>query len=280
MNCPNCGFSLDPNFTGPCPRCGQPITGSVPANSGGYGMGMDAFSQSPTILSSGPASPNANSPTNESFGLPYPNQSNPNENYGLAYPSQSAPSSAPSAWPGQPSGYNAPGTLPPYASGGFAPQPPAPLPPRKSRSSLIIGLLLVVVVLLASGLGIALYALNTHHQQGLAGAGATATSSLTTPTPTATPGRTILFQDPLTSNTYDWANDSHCFFQNKSYHVRDAYVCYAPAGNIVDATISVDAFQVSGSLIWFYGLLFRRVSTGNFYVFVIDGNSQWKFSNL
>lgn len=208
MNCPNCVFSLDPNFTGPCPRCGQPITGSAPANAGGYGLGMDPFSQSPTILSSGPVPPRASGP-NENYGSPYSNQSTPNDNYGFSYPSQNPPPSAPSgwpsapppalnawqgpppgvsnAWPGQPSGYNSPGYPPPYSPAGFPPQPPAPMPQRKGRTGLIIGTLVILVVLLVSGLGIALFALNGRNRQGQTGAGATATASLATPSPTPAP---------------------------------------------------------------------------------------------
>lgn len=167
---------------------------------------------------------------------------------------------------------------PPYSPGGFAPQPPAPLPPRKSRSGLIIGMLLVVVVLLVSGLGIALYALNARNQQGQAGAGATATSPLTTPSPTATPGGTILFQDPLTSNANGWLDSNgHCFFQDNAYHIKNSYYCLAPAGNIADANISVQAKQVAGSLRYPYGIVFRRASSGNWYEFDIDSNSKWVF---
>jgi hypothetical protein len=148
------------------------------------------------------------------------------------------------------------------------------MPPRKSRTGLIIGSLAVVVVLLLGGLGVILLTSNSHNQPGTTGVGVTATTALTpSPTPTPTP----LFQDPLTSNANGWSNDSNCFFQGGAYHIKDGFICYAPADSVGDAAISVDVKQLSGPLLNPYGLVFRRTSTGNYYEFDIDGNGKWAF---
>jgi hypothetical protein len=223
---------------------------------------MDAFSQSPTMLSSGPVPPDA--------GVP-------GENYGLAYPNQSMPPAAPYPWPGAPSSTVPPGPILPLAPGGFSPLP-STTPPRKSRSGLIIGILLALIVVLAGGLGVSLYALNTHNQQGQAGVGTATPAASPTSFPTPTSNETIILQDPLTSNTNGWANDadkSHCFFQDNSYYVRDNYVCYTPTANIADEAISVQVKQVAGSALYPYGIVFRREGPVTWYEFDIDSNGKW-----
>ena len=163
----------------------------------------------------------------------------------------------------------------------MAPLPPTSTPPRKGRGGLIIGVLIALVVLLASGLGVSLYALNARNQQtGQTGTSSpsTATTATASPTPTSTGTGAVLYQDAFTSEATGWSNDSHCFFEKNSYHVRDGYLCYAPAGNIGDGNFSVDAYQVSGDPVWFYGIVVRRVSKGNYYAFYVDGNSQFLFS--
>ncbi|HLW00650.1 MAG TPA: family 16 glycoside hydrolase [Ktedonobacterales bacterium] len=186
-----------------------------------------------------------------------------------------SPSTSPSAPMYTPS---VPPSYPPMQPpGGMAPLPPAPTPPRRGRSGLIIGTLLVLIVLLAGGLGVSLYALNARNAQQRQTGGATSTAA---PSPTPTPGEVVLFQDSLTSNTNGWANDaneSHCFFKDKSYHVKDGYYCLAPAGSVSDANITVQVKQVAGSLRYAYGIVFRRASPGNWYEFDIDSNSKWVF---
>jgi hypothetical protein len=173
-------------------------------------------------------------------------------------------------------------TYPPtYPPGVLAPLPPTSTPPRKGRGGLIVGCLIALVVLLASGLGVSLLVLNARNQQtGQTGTSSTSTATAATssPSPTSTGTGAVLYQAAFTSGATGWANDSHCFFQKNSYHVRDGYVCYAPAGNTGDGNFSVDAYQVSGSPLWFYGIVVRRVSKGNFYAFYIDGNSKFLFS--
>lgn len=102
-----------------------------------------------------------------------------------------------------------------------------------------------------------------------------------TPFPGTTPGETVLFQDPLTSNTNGWINDPlRCFFQNNAYHIQNGYICFAPAGITSDVNISVDAAQISGPTSAAYGIILRRASQGNYYQFVIDSNSQWGFGKV
>lgn len=96
----------------------------------------------------------------------------------------------------------------------------------------------------------------------------------------AIPGsNSVLFSDPLTTDNNGWSSDgSHCFFQNLAYHVKNNIVCYSSVGSIGDATISVQVKQVAGSLLLPYGLVFRRVSQGNWYEFSIDSTGNWSFS--
>jgi hypothetical protein len=88
----------------------------------------------------------------------------------------------------------------------------------------------------------------------------------------------VLFSDSLASNANGWGdNNGHCFFQDNAYHIKNNYICYAPAGDISDANVTVQAKQVAGSLLYPYGIVFRRTSTGNWYEFDIDSNSKWTF---
>jgi hypothetical protein len=96
----------------------------------------------------------------------------------------------------------------------------------------------------------------------------------------AIPGpHSVLFSDPLTTNINGWSSDiNHCFFQDLAYHVKNNIVCYSSVGSIGDATISVQVKQIAGSLLLPYGLVFRRVSQGNWYEFTIDSTGNWSFS--
>lgn len=149
-----------------------------------------------------------------------------------------------------------------------APRPPV-LPQRKSRTGIIVGVVVTLIVVACFGVGLALIAqhgnlVRTPGNQGTA-------------TAVAAAHERVFFQDPLTSNTNDWPVDSYCFFQNSAYHIRDGYLCYAPIGSLTDQSVSVDVQQVSGPNGWFYGLALRRTSKGNSYVFDIDSNGDWLF---
>ena len=157
------------------------------------------------------------------------------------------------------------GPTPPDSSGDSA---PLPAPPRKRKTGLIIGILIALAVILASALGVSLYAL-AHNQQ-----------SASMPAPTATPNATILYQNSFTLNATEWLSDSHCFFQNGAYHIKDGYICFAPAGVIPEGNISVDAQQVAGPNNWLYGLVFRHTSQGDYYQFGIDSHGDWYFGKV
>jgi hypothetical protein len=253
MICPYCSLYISQDDTPTCPRCGKALGGAW-TNGENFGPPVNPMEQAPTVFSSGsfpsgqgtPVSPSVSGPSQPFYAPGQPPTSS--GNVGMS--------------PGAP-------VMPP-AWGAPAPMPPA-VPPRKSRTGWIIGALVVIIVLLACGLGVSLIAL--HGQSNKQGAAPTTLSG-----PTFTPSETVLFQDPLTSDVNGWLVDSHCLFKNGSYHIVASYLCYAPAGSISDATISVDVQQISGPLTWFYGLMLRRASTGNYYAFYIDSNSKWGFS--
>lgn len=155
---------------------------------------------------------------------------------------------------------------------------PPPQPVRKSSTKKIVlitlgitaGSLLLCAILLVVTLG-------------FIGQAALKQSIHNTPTPFAgtTPGQTILFQDPLTSNTNGWANDPlHCFFRDNGYHIQNGYICYAPAGITDDVNISVDVAQINGSTSSAYGIILRTASQGNYYQFEINSNSEWDFGKV
>ena len=186
---------------------------------------------------------------------------------------QPAPGSVPLAPGYPPPGYGyPPGFAPPWL-----PQP-RPAPPRKSNTGLIVGIiaLVVILVVVCTG-GLILLVRAGAHNNPPAGApnlaGATATAAAT-----ATGSGQVLLNDPLTSNTNGWPDDSgRCFFKADGYHIAQGTICYAPVGEVNDISITVQAKQVSGSVTGSYGIVFRRVSTGNYYAFEIDGQGEWTF---
>jgi hypothetical protein len=171
---------------------------------------------------------------------------------------------------GQPqygTGYGAPGGYP----GAYRPGmdwKPTSGPSRPPFGRIIAG---VVAVLVLIAVGVSVY-YQTHAQptpplttaQVSASATAAANSSNT------------LLADSLMNNTNGWDQDgTHCYFAQDGYHIRDGYLCYAPIGVQTDGTESVTAKEVSGPTDHGYGLVFRRASKGNYYMFVIYSNSEW-----
>lgn len=136
--------------------------------------------------------------------------------------------------------------------------PPARKLSRR-RLQIITYLALSAILLLCCGVGFALYLSKTPGKVTSAG---------------------LTFQDELSDNSPGWIVDNHCFFKDGSYDIVASYVCYAPAGSSHDANLSVRVKQVAGPLDWFYGLVFRRASAGNWYEFEIDGNSNWRFAKI
>ena len=176
--------------------------------------------------------------------------------------------------------------LPPQPTFQFQPQFSAPATPRlqqpgsayptgktrKTRRVLLSLLSTTLIIGFCIGCPFAVLYVQAAHNANLATA---------TPLPQTTPGAAILFQDPLTNDTRGWADtNGNCFFQDNAYHIKDNYVCYAPAGIISDANITVQARQLTGSLLEPYGMIFRQTSTGNWYAFFINSNSQWAFDKV
>lgn len=282
MPCPACGFSIADPATPQCPNCGRPlVTPSSPQYYGGSVVG-----DTPSYGGQAPA---------PAFGYgPYaPLGSRQDYPTNPSYPEQPAPPSAPPPWgyyappsaPPPPSSY-APPSVPfgyaPYGPQGYQPYAPPPPPPPRRRDSLvaIIASVLVVIALITVG-GAALVLSQNRSASGTPGAqtsySSTSAAGVAT-TPTVTPAVNVLFQDNFTSNTSGWSNDSHCFYASDGYHVRDGYICYAPAGEMSDIVVSANIKQVAGETNWFYGVVVRRASKGNFYALYIDSNGEWKFS--
>lgn len=289
MNCPNCGLQItDPRLPS-CPRCGQPLRAPMPdqqpqAGTPTYpGYGAPGFGAQPTTP-----------PAASSFGdqTPYPGA-------GYGQPPAAPPAYGGDPYAGQPpagaqSGYPAYGqpaapSTPFYGQGmgqgmpGGYPMPqqpgyPMPQPPQRKRNlGLIIGIPVAVVLVLCIG-GFA----------GLAYIGSrlpatsTSTSTNTGTSATSTPTEQVIFQDALTSSSHDgnWPNDSNCIFASDGYHVKGGYLCYAPTDDVSNGTISVNAKQTNGDITQGYGLVLRRASKGNYYIFVIDSNGKWAFYKL
>ena len=291
MNCPNCGLQItDPRLPN-CPRCGQALHTPVPdqqpqAGTPTYpGYGAPGFGAQPTTPSSassfgeqapypgaGYSQPPAAPPAYG--GEPYASQQSSGGQPG--YPAYGQPAAPSTPYYGQPA---APST-PYYGQGmpGGYPMPqqpgyPAPQPPRRGRNLwLIIGIPVAVVLVLCIGAFAGLAYIGSRLPE-------TSTSTSTTTSATATPSEQVIFQDALTSSSHDdnWPNESNCTFASDGYHVKGGYLCYAPAGNVSDATISVQVKQTSGDVAQGYGLVLRRTSTGNYYIFAIDSSGEWAF---
>jgi len=157
------------------------------------------------------------------------------------------------------------------------PRPPlAPLPERKSHTGLIVTVVAVVVIVLAACVGGTIWAAQSLGQTTInnaPGVGDGTSTSGQTPVATATP--VLIYGDTFASNADGWSSDpGHCYFGSDGYHAA-GYICYAPAGNQTDVIVSTTVQQTSGSTTEGYGLVFRRVASGNYYRFMIDSASEW-----
>lgn len=183
----------------------------------------------------------------------------------------------------QPSGGYAPPSMPlgypPYGPQGNPAYLPPPPPRRRGPVIAIVSSILVVIALIvAAGAAIVL-----SKQSGSATStpGAkTSYAGTVTPgaTATAATGGHVIFQDDFSSSSSGWLNDSHCFYASDGYHIPDGYICYAPTDQLADAVVSADAHQTTGDTGWFYGVVFRRVSKGNYYSMAINSVGDWKFA--
>lgn len=84
------------------------------------------------------------------------------------------------------------------------------------------------------------------------------------------------FTDPLTSDTHGWTSSGDCSFFGSAYHVNPAplegaVVCFSPTGSFANFDMHVTCESFGGPNNYGYGLAFRHVSRGDFYVFVMDG---------
>jgi hypothetical protein len=150
--------------------------------------------------------------------------------------------------------------------------PPAPVKPRPSRNRRRLASIIAFIVILGACAGYGYLTFVVH-------GGPKPTSA------TNIPDTNALFSDPLTSDINGWSViDSHCFFQDNTYHIKDSVVCFAPyTHSVSDASITVQAKQVAGPLTQLYGIIFRGSNRlagstdGNWYEFAIDSDRQWGF---
>ncbi|MGZ3673026.1 MAG: hypothetical protein ACXVCO_01835 [Ktedonobacterales bacterium] len=284
MNCPNCGLQItDPRLPS-CPRCGQPLHASAPDQQPQSGMptypGYGAQPATPPTSYGVPPS----APSGFGDQAPYPGAGYGQPSYGQPPYGQPAGPSTPMY--GQPAGPSTPmygeygqpaGPSTPYYGqgmpGGYPPpQPgyPMPQPPQRKRNlGLIIGVPVAIVLVLCIGGFAALAYIGSH----------VSTPTSTNPGTSATPGEQVLFQDALTSSSHKdgWPEDGNCSFASDGYHVNGAYLCYAPTDDVSNGSISVQVAQVKGDTTQDYGLVFRRASKGNYYVFAILSTGKWDF---
>ncbi|HEX5159417.1 MAG TPA: hypothetical protein VFW17_19565 [Ktedonobacterales bacterium] len=184
-------------------------------------------------------------------------------------PPQQPAHGTPTAQPGYQAGYPAATGQQPWTG-----QVQTPPQQKKSRAGCIVGCLvaLVLVVALAGG---GLFFLR-NQANGLSVAGITLGGTNTGPG-----GGTLIYQDALDGSTKSqWTNDSNCFFGSGGYHINAGFICYAPSDKVGDAATTVSTKQISGPITYFYGLVVRRVSKGNYYEFQVDANGKWRFGKV
>jgi hypothetical protein len=162
---------------------------------------------------------------------------------------------------GQPAGPS----MPYYGPGMPAPWAVPLAPAQKSRTGLIVGLLVALLVVVAGG-GTAAVLVLSHGG-----------SPFGSPGTTATPPQTIVYSSSLTGSVADWPSGQGCSPQSDGFHITASIACYPHASDAGDARITVIAKQASGDTTSFYGIAFRRSGTGNNYVFRVDSNGDWSF---
>jgi hypothetical protein len=141
---------------------------------------------------------------------------------------------------------------PPPVWAGAAP-PPQPKP-RKRRTWLVVLLLVVVVVCI-----------------GLV---------LVSQLPSLTANGAV-YNNSLRVSASGWVTNGNCFFGVDGYHIKGSYICYAPIAAQQNATATVKAKQTDGEdTFLFYGIVLRRISAGNYYMFAIDSEGKWRFGKV
>jgi hypothetical protein len=195
-----------------------------------------------------------------------------------------SPETAPPTAPAQPASPTAPGSPPAGAPGGYGAPPGAPPTAPRQRSPLSFVLGFLTAILLLGLIAAALYYLGPG-QSILPETHATATVTTTATTPpstptlaaTATPTERIIYQDSLSTSGSGtgWSNDPACAFKPDGLHVIGLVICFAPPDALADGTVTVTLKQVSGATNRFEGIVFRRLSTGSYYITQIDGLGRW-----
>ena len=249
MQCPSCGLQIDQQNSERCPRCGCMLS---------YPPTHYASDDTP---GSTPDSGGQQGESQQTSGYRIPPA--PENPYGT-----DGGSTPPSSY-GQPTlqGYPIASDYPPPTY----PRPLlAPLPERKPRAGRIVGIVALVVVVIAVCTGGALFAIHL--------LGQTTTGALSNTAGTPTPD--VIYGAKLTSidGAEGWSEVlDECFLGSDGYHVMRGYLCYAPAGTQADVDVSLMVQQISGPTNYGYGIVFRRVALGNYYLFMIDSNSKWLF---
>lgn len=281
MQCPSCGLQIDQQNIDRCPRCGHWLT-APPGYSAQGSYPTTDYGNAPQSGTPGypPQSGSVGTPgTYEGYTQPSgygPPSQNPQGQYGSYAPPSGYGQPAPPSGYGQPYGQAAPPSYPltqgnaPY---GYPQQPYSP-PPKKRRVGMIIGIVAAaVVVVLVACAGVTLVALRS--------LGDTTNTTATGPNAAASPtsSGTVIYSDTFASDATGWVQTAgECTLQSDGYHIASLYICYAPVGEQTDVTVSVNVQQVSGPTTHPYGIVFRRVSVGNYYVFRIDSNGEWIFN--
>ncbi|MBF6591799.1 MAG: hypothetical protein IVW57_14925, partial [Ktedonobacterales bacterium] len=257
MNCPTCGLNLAGATGDACPRCGMPFSLMRNTGSPDYGSAPQPPQPAPGGPPPGYGQPAGPSRPFADQGMP-PNYPMGGPNEGGAYGGQ-APYGPPAGGPppgygmGQPSGFGAP-TVPSRPMGPMMTPPTPVAPPRPAKKSagslrVVISSLVGAILLFGVVIGIAVVRNVVSNSDSYA----------------------------LTSVADGWTNTSPCTFKGDGYHISAAEICYAPSNALTSGTISVQVKQISGPPASIFGLVFHRVSKGNYYSFRIDGAGEWAF---
>jgi hypothetical protein len=201
----------------------------------------------------------------------------------------SSTETAPAPTPTQPVDPAAPGSLPTGASSGYGAPPGTPPTTPRQRSPLSFLLGFLTALLLLGVIAAALYYLGPGlsvlpETRATVTATTTATTPASTPTlaPTATPTERIIYQDSLTTSGSGtgWSLDSACAFKPDGLHVIGLVICFAPPDALADGTVTVTVKQMSGATNKLSGIVFRRLSTGSYYLTQIDGLGHWSLDKV
>jgi hypothetical protein len=94
-------------------------------------------------------------------------------------------------------------------------------------------------------------------------------------------GNGVVYESSLRLGTSGWVTNGNCFFQADGYHIKGSYICYAPVSAQQNASASVSVKQTDGDdTFLFYGIVLRRVSQGNYYMFAVDSQGKWRFGRV